>query len=119
MNDLGKRIKELRKQNKLSQVELAEKIQVSKSQIIRYETKNVQPPANTLNKLAEVLNTTVDFLLNGNTDEKAKATIQNAELLQRFKEIENLPERERSVILEVINAYIRDFKTKKAYYSSL
>jgi len=115
MNDLGKRIKELRKQNKLSQIELAKKINISKSQIIRYESKNVQPPANTLNKLAEVLNTTVDFLLNGNSDEKAIATLKNAELLQRFKEIENLPEREKSIIIEVINAYLRDFKTKQSY----
>ena len=54
MPDLGKRIQELRKQHKLSQVELAEKIQVSKSQMIRYENKGVQPPADTLNKLAEI-----------------------------------------------------------------
>jgi transcriptional regulator with XRE-family HTH domain len=115
MIDLGKRIQELRKQQKLSQVELAEKIQVSKSQMIRYELKGVQPPADTLNKLAEIFNTSVDFLINGNTDEKAKAALQNTELLQRFKEVEKLPERERSVILEVLGAYLRDFKTKQAY----
>lgn len=115
MTNLGKRIQELRKQQKLSQVELAEKINVSKSQIIRYELKGVQPPADTLNKLADIFNTSVDFLINGNTDEKAKATLQNTELLQRFKEVENLPERERSVILEVLSAYLRDFRTKQSY----
>ena len=115
MTDLGKRIQELRKQQKLSQVELAERINVSKSQMIRYENKGVQPPADTLNKLAEIFNTSVDFLINGNADEKAKATLQNTELLQRFKEVENLPERERYVILEVLGAYPRDFKTKQSY----
>jgi transcriptional regulator with XRE-family HTH domain len=79
------------------------------------ELKGVQPPADTLNKLAEIFNTSVDFLINGNTDEKAKATLQNTELLQRFKEVENLPERERSVILEVLSAYLRDFRTKQSY----
>jgi transcriptional regulator with XRE-family HTH domain len=96
-------------------VELAEKINVSKSQMIRYENKGVQPPADTLNKLAVIFNTSVDFLINGNTDEKAKATLQNTELLQRFKEVENLPERERSVILEVLGAYLRNYRTKQAY----
>lgn len=72
MTDLSKRIQELRKENKLSQVELAGKIEVSKSQVIRYETKGVQPPADILNKLADILNTTVDFLINGTTDEKAQ-----------------------------------------------
>lgn len=37
------------------------------------------------------------------------------ELLQRFKEVEMLPEREQSVLMEVIGAYIRDFRTKHAY----
>lgn len=115
MSELGKRIQQLRKQQKLSQTELAGKINVSKSQMIRYENKGVQPPADTLNKLAEIFNTTIDFLINGNTDEKAKATLKNAELLQRFKEVESLPERERSVILEVLGAYLRDFNTKQAY----
>ena len=69
-------------------MELAEKIQVSKSQMIRYELKGVQPPADTLNKLAEIFNTSVDYLINGNIDEKAKAALHDAELLQRFKEVE-------------------------------
>jgi transcriptional regulator with XRE-family HTH domain len=115
MIGLGNRIQELRKQHKLSQVELATKIEISKSQMIRYENKGVQPPADILNKLADVLNTSVDFLINGNSDEKAKATLKNTELLQRFRELEALPEREQSVLLEIISAYIRDFRTKKAY----
>ncbi len=115
MSDLGKRIQELRKQSKLSQIELAGKINVSKSQMIRYENKGVQPPADILNKIAEILNTSVDYLINGNTDEKAQATLKNAELLQRFKEIENLPEHEQSVLLEVISAYLRDYKAKQAF----
>ena len=83
--------------------------------MIRYENKGVQPPADIINKLADVLGTSVDFLINGNTDEKAKASLKNTEILQRFKEVETLPEHEQSVLLEVIAAYIRDFRTKQAY----
>lgn len=110
MTDLGNRIQELRKRAGLSQTELATRIEVSKSQMIRYENKGVQPPADILNKLADVLNTSVDFLINGNTDEKAKATLKNTEILQRFKEVETLPDREQTVLLEIIGAYIRDFR---------
>ena len=49
--------------------------------------------------------------------EKAKATLKSTELLTKFKDIENLPEKEQSVILEVISAYIRDYKAKQAYSS--
>jgi hypothetical protein len=50
-----------------------------------------------------------------NTDEKAKASLKNSELLQRFREVEALPEREQTVLLEIIGAYIRDYLTKQAY----
>lgn len=98
-------------QNKL----LTTRCNLAAAGAIQSRTSGVQPPANTLNKLADILNTSVDFLINGNTDEKAKATLQNNALLQQFKDVEKLPERERSVILEIIGAYLRDFKTKQAY----
>lgn len=117
MQELGKRIQELRKMQKFSQVELADKVNISKSQMIRYETKGVQPPADILNKFADVLNTSVDFLINGDSQEKAKATLKNTALLKKFKEIEEMPESEQQSILNVIGAYIRDFKTRQAYAS--
>jgi transcriptional regulator with XRE-family HTH domain len=115
MKDLGSRLKALRKQAGLSQTAIANEISVSYSQYGRYELKGVQPPAGTLNKLAEVLNTTVDFLINGNAEEKAQATLKNAQLLQKFKELEALPDKEQNILLSVINAFLRDYKTQQAY----
>jgi transcriptional regulator with XRE-family HTH domain len=118
MNEtLGDRILQLRKNAGLTQTELAEKIGVSKSQYLRYENKNVQPPANIMNLLAEHLGTSVDYLINGDKTEKAKANIKNADLLQKFKEVDALPEDEQSVIVKVISAYVRDFRAKQAYAS--
>jgi len=115
MNNLGKRIQELRKKQDMSQTELADNVKVSKSQIIRYEIKGSQPPADILNKIADVLNTSVDYLINGATEEKAKASLKNNDLLVKFKEIESMPDKEQLSILNVISAYIRDFKTRQAY----
>lgn len=115
MTELGDRIQELRKLNKLSQTELANKINISKSQIIRYETKGVQPPADILNKLADLLNTSVDYLINGDTTEKAISSLKDTELLKQFKKIDQMPEEDKKTILKVISAYIRDFNAKQAY----
>ena len=115
METLSERILVLRKEINLTQIELANKIGVSKSQYIRYETKDVQPPADILNKLADILNTSVDFLINGHQQEKAKASLKNNEVLNSFKEIDALPEEEQNTIIKVIHAYIRDFKTRQAY----
>ena len=114
---LADRIVLLRKQAGLTQVDLPDKIGVSKSQYIRYETKDVQPPANILNKLADVLGTSVDYLISGDKSEKAKASLKNSELIQRFKEVDALPEEEQGVLIKIISAYVRDFKAKQAYAS--
>lgn len=115
MDELGNRIQGLRKNAKYSQVELATKIGISKSQMIRYENKGVQPPADVLNKIADIFATSIDFLINGDTQEKAKAALKNNTLLQQFKDVENLPEEEQKTVIKFLGAYIRDFKTKQSY----
>jgi transcriptional regulator with XRE-family HTH domain len=81
----------------------------------RYENQGIQPPANVLNKMADALNTSVDYLINGSSQEKAKVSLKNTVLLQKFNEMEQLPENDLDAILKVINAYLRDYKAKQAY----
>ena len=50
---LGSRMQKLRKENKLTQQELSKKINISHPQLVRYENKDVQPPADVLKKIAE------------------------------------------------------------------
>jgi len=61
------RLKFLRKQNHLSQEELAKKINTTKSTISNYENKYSTPSNEVLGDLANILNTTTDYLL-GRTD---------------------------------------------------
>jgi len=77
-------------------------------------TMEVQPPADILNKIADLFGTSVDFLINGLSAEKAQATLKNAELLQQFKQVEELPKEEQNTIIKFVGAYLRDFQTKKA-----
>ena len=114
---LGTRIIELRKAKNWSQSQLADKVGVSYAQIGRYETKGAQPPAQVLKKIADALDTTVDFLINGTTEDKAKATLQDAEVIRYFKEVDSLPQEDKSALLRVIGGFLRDVKTKQAYAS--
>ncbi len=115
MSQLGERISKKRKELGLSQTDLANKAGVSYAQIGRYETKGVQPPAEVLNKIADQLNTSIDYLINGESSEKAINSLKTTEVLNHFKEVENLPEKDKNIILNVIGAFIRDHKAKKAY----
>ena len=115
MAKLGKRIQELRKQKNWSQSDLADKVGISYAQIGRYETKEAQPPAVVLNKMANALDTSVDYLINGNTGEKAQASLKDAEVIKYFKDIDQLPDQEKNTLLKVISAYLRDFKARETY----
>lgn len=57
------RLKFLRKKNKLSQEELAKKINTTKGTISNYENEHSTPSNEVLKDLAKVLNTTTDYLL--------------------------------------------------------
>lgn len=115
MDNLGNRIQGLRKQLGLTQAQLADKIEVSHTQMARYEIKGVQPPADVLKKLAEVFGVSIDFLVNGDTNEKAQKTLKDAELIKQFQKIEQMPEDEKKTVEKVISALIRDFNARQAY----
>lgn len=115
MSDLGKRIQELRKKNDLTQQELAKRVGISHPQIVRYEKKDVQPPADVLGRMADVFNISIDYLVNGDKSDKVEQTLKDAELIKHFKQLDQLPEDEKKSILKVLSALIRDFNARQAY----
>ena len=60
---LGARIRELRKEFGLSQVDLAQRMEVTKQTISNWENENIQPSVDMLVGLANVFNVTTDYLL--------------------------------------------------------
>jgi hypothetical protein len=53
----------------------------------------------------------------GDNESKAQASLKDAELINQFKKISALPEEEKTLVLKMITAYIRDFNTQQAYAS--
>ena len=60
---LGKKIKEARKQYRLSQEQLAKKMSISQSAVAKWEANNGLPDVDNLKALARLLNVSVDYLL--------------------------------------------------------
>lgn len=63
------RLKELRKEYKMTQEELAGKLGLVRTAIANYETGRTSPDSETLSLIANIFNTTTDYLL-GRTDIK-------------------------------------------------
>lgn len=63
---LGKKIKEFRKTNNLTQQELADKLGIARSTLSYYEKGTVEPNIYTLLKLSEIMNCSLDYLFDIN-----------------------------------------------------
>ncbi len=67
---LGERIQKLRKDNNHSQEQLAEALAISRQAISKWESNQGQPEINNIIKLAEIYNTTTDYILLGKEEIK-------------------------------------------------
>ena len=104
-----KNLKQLRLDKKLSQQQLAEKLNLSQQTIYKYENKITEPDIRTLKKLSAYFNTSIDYLV-GNTENPQKPDIYieahlNPEELQHIRLYRYLPEEFRCLVDEIMAAY--------------
>ena len=109
---LQKRIKQLRKERKWSQGELALKIDAADSrQISRYETGRITPSVETVVKLAIAFDVTVDYLLMESSPRKPFKT-DDENLLRHLEDIQKLNENEKNCIFQIIDAFMAKNRIK-------
>ena len=87
-NKIGKFIMSERKAKKLTQSKLAEKLFVSEKTISKWENGNGIPDTNTLPKLCEILDVSLDELLNGERNVIENKQKNEQLLLNMAKELE-------------------------------
>jgi transcriptional regulator with XRE-family HTH domain len=107
----SEKITKLKKQKKMSQIELAKITGISRDAISKYERGDVTPSVEYAKRIADALGVTIDYLVN---DSDLEDVLDN-EAVKRIKEIQLLPELEKDKILSVIDALIRDTKAKQAF----
>ncbi len=69
MINIGNKLKELRKNENLTQKQLADKLEIGRVNYTRYETNATRPDYETLIKFADYFDVSLDYLL-GRTDKK-------------------------------------------------
>lgn len=116
--DFSQRLKLLRNMNNTTQEDLAKYLGVSRPTIAGYETKGKQPSFETLFKIAEYFNVSIDYLL-GKTDikEPVDDVIEKKEL-DVFNQIHNLSPESQEEIKKLIDLYkIKDMQDKNTELS--
>jgi transcriptional regulator with XRE-family HTH domain len=110
--NIGSIISQLRDKNGFSQSDLAEKSNVSRVMIGKYERGEAIPSIDAAKKIADALGVSLDFLVG-----ESKNASFDKRTLQRIQELELLEESKKETLFDLIDTYIRDFKTRGAYSS--
>lgn len=106
LDGFAQRLKALRKQQNLSQTDLGQLAALHYTHIGRFERSTSRPSGDTLKRLADALSVTSDYLLDGATDEAAKARFEDRELLRQFQEVEQLPDEDKNVVKKLLDAFL-------------
>jgi len=109
---VGDRIKELRLQLRLTQSDLAKKVGLSYIQIGRYEKQKSKPSAEVLQKLADALNTSADYLMNGDSGQIASTKITDRDLLELFQAVNVLDDQDKNMVKTFLDALITKRKVQ-------
>ena len=101
---------ECRKVQGFTRKKLAEKIGTSGPIVGRYERGDMMPSIEIASKIAEALEVSLDFLV-GNSS----ILVKDKNILNRIEDIAKLPSQKQGELFNVLDAYLRDYKTSTAY----
>jgi transcriptional regulator with XRE-family HTH domain len=110
MTKIGERIALLRKQKGWSQGQLAKLVEASREAIGKYERSEASPSIETAKKIADALEVTLDYLV----DESALPAFDR-KTVRRLKDIQALDNNEQAHVFAMLDAFLRDAKTRQAY----
>lgn len=103
---LGEKIRMLRQEKGLSQVLLEKKSGVNSKLLSKYENGRIIPTADTLRKIAEGLETSADYLIFDNVPKDGLSQIEDLDLFEKFKEVEQMDAENKNIIRSLIEAII-------------
>jgi transcriptional regulator with XRE-family HTH domain len=112
----GKRLTTAREAKALTKDKLGKIVAVHHSQIGRYEKGEASPSAEVLKKMANALDVSTDYLMNGTTLDLAAENIQDKTLINQFNRITELSTDNKIVVSKLIDAFLfqQEMKLKLA-----
>lgn len=116
MNELGFKIKELRKSKKITQKQLATMVSKSERMIQKYESGEVAPTISTFSQISNALGSTMKELMeeDAHLEVIGKQEITIKERLKKLRKEKNLYQKELADKLNISRAVIASYETGKA-----
>jgi len=102
----AKRLRDIRTKKGYTQRQLAKICGLPINAIAKYETELIAPSAESLKKLAEVLEVSADYFIFDQANMQGVPKIRDPELFERYFVLETLDEEERGAALTLLDALI-------------
>ncbi len=109
MDTFGKKLKDCRETKGLSQAKLAKEVSLHHSIIGRYERDEAKPTIDVVKRLANILDTTVGYLLGESED---RDLLKDPAMLKRLNEIGKMDKEDKTHILYVLDGFIKSVRLK-------
>ncbi len=104
--ELGKRITRLRKENHITQVQLAETLGISQSAMTAYELGQRRVPASMLPTLGEIFKVPVDALLGRPAAARGGKRGPASQLQRSIERISELPKQKQRFVIEMLETVL-------------
>lgn len=105
-NKFGNNLKKVKTDRNISRQDLADVIGVHSTHVSRYECNLAQPSIEVVKKNAEALDVSIDNLIYGQQDEKAKNNLKDADLLNLFIKVQLLDKQDLNAVKSMLKAYV-------------
>lgn len=103
--ELGKRIRQLRAETGLSQLELAQRLGADGRQISRYENGHVSPSLEVLVRLSEVFDVSLDYLVFEKAPRRPRH-LDDQHFSRRLEQARSLSYEDRAWLLEALDTLL-------------
>ncbi len=102
----GQRLREVRDAKSFTKDKLGKAINMHYSQIGWYEGNEASPSADALKKMANALDISTNYLMNGTIADLAAENIQDKTLINQFNPITELSSDNKIVVSKLIDAFL-------------
>ena len=106
MDNFGSNLKKLRTEKDFSQEAFALKIGVHVTNLSKYERSISIPSLEIADKMATALDVSIDELVYGEQNEKAKGQLSDNELLSLFNKTQDLSSDQKKTVADLLSAFI-------------
>jgi len=116
MDRFSERLKQLRTERNITQARLAELLDIDQRVYSRWERGVVRPHFDTIVKIADILNVSIDELAarNDSSDSNVEIKIRNPELHRLYQKVNLLSDEDQKALAIVLNSFVKLSRVNRA-----